>query len=155
MLVWCWAGCIVREIYLELRRRNLLAGQGESETKEERSQRLLAQERERQRKVAEALDLWGQTHSARGTLIERYWHSRGLSIRNFPTIRLLGMHGYYGWHPSGERRPQLVGLVEHAERGRVAVTCTYLAIDGSQKASVELRRRRDAARAPQCRLETQ
>lgn len=137
VLVWCWAGCIVREIYLELRRRNLLAGQGESETEGERSQRLLAQERERQRKVAEALDLWGQTHSARGTLIERYWHSRGLSIRIPPTIRLLGMHGYYGWHPSGERRPQLVGLVEHAERGRVAVTCTYLAIDGSQKASVD------------------
>jgi putative DNA primase/helicase len=140
VLVWCWAGCIAREIFLELHRRNLLDAQGEPETEDERAQRLLATERERQRKIAEALDLWGQTRSAQGTIIERYWHSRCLSIRIPPTIRLLGMHNYYGWHASGERRPQLVGLVglvEHAEQGRIAVTCTYLAIDGSQKATVD------------------
>jgi hypothetical protein len=35
----CWAGCIARENYLELRRRNLLDGHGEPETDEERAQR--------------------------------------------------------------------------------------------------------------------
>jgi hypothetical protein len=131
------AECIVREIYAELRQRNLLDGRATPETEEERARRLLAQQREHQRKLAEALDRWSQTYPAADTIVQRYWHSRGLSIPIPPTIRMLGMFGYYGWHPSGDRRPQLVGLVEHAEQGRIGVICTYLAIDGSQKATLD------------------
>src|SRR5262249_37250558 len=40
-------------------------------------------------------------------------------------------------HPSGGRRPQLVALVEHVEHGTVGVSRTFLAIDGSTKASLE------------------
>jgi hypothetical protein len=46
------------------------------------------------------------------------------------------MHGSYGRHPSGARRPQMIGLVEHVEFGPVAVSRTFLAPDGSSKASV-------------------
>jgi hypothetical protein len=47
------------------------------------------------------------------------------------------MHAPYGRHPSGERRPQMVGLVEHVEHGAVGVSRTFLAIDGSCKATLD------------------
>ena len=47
------------------------------------------------------------------------------------------MHGPYGRHPSGQRRPQMIALVEHVEHGPIGVSCTFLAIDGSQKATLD------------------
>ena len=47
------------------------------------------------------------------------------------------MHGPYGRHPSGQRRPQMIALVEHVEHGPIGVSRTFLAIDGSQKATLD------------------
>jgi hypothetical protein len=42
------------------------------------------------------------------------------------------------WHSeSGQRRPAMVARIDHPARGFCAVHCTYLAIDGSQKASLD------------------
>jgi putative DNA primase/helicase len=68
---------------------------------------------------------------------ERPVTAAGAIAKMPPTIRLHGMHGPYGRHPSGERRPQMISLVEHVERGPVGVSRTFLAIDGSQKATLD------------------
>jgi hypothetical protein len=47
------------------------------------------------------------------------------------------MHGFYGRHPSGERRPVMVGLVTHTETGILGVIRTWLAVDGSANASLD------------------
>jgi hypothetical protein len=61
--------------------------------------------------------------------------SRGITLPALPTLCLHGMHGFYGRHPSGERRPVMVGLVTHTETGIIGVIRTWLAVDGSAKAS--------------------
>ena len=62
------------------------------------------------------------------------------------------------WHrESGEKRPAMVALVEHAEHGRVGTHCTFLAVDGSMKATVSPNKKcfgpvgGGAARLGQCR----
>jgi putative DNA primase/helicase len=46
------------------------------------------------------------------------------------------MHGLMYHRESGEQRPAMVGLVEHVEHGQVGIHVTYLAIDGSMKATI-------------------
>jgi putative DNA primase/helicase len=57
-------------------------------------------------------------------------------------LRVHGMFGPYSEHkPSGARRPQMIGAVQHVERpGIVAVHRTFLAVDGYGKATVEPQR---------------
>jgi putative DNA primase/helicase len=134
VIVHCHAGCQRFEIYAELRRLGLLDGgrpigangsigaNGTIGTGPE----------DRARRIAEALAPWNDARPASGTVVERYWRSRGLLGQIPPTIRLCGMFH----RESGERRPAMLSLVEHVEHGRVAVLATYLAIDGSLKASI-------------------
>ena len=85
------------------------------------------------RRRAIGLDIWNNSHPATATSqVPRYLTSRGY-MGPTHTIRVHGMT----WHPSGEERPMMVGLVEHVEHGPVGVTCTYLAIDGSGKATLD------------------
>jgi hypothetical protein len=68
--------------------------------------------------------------------IPTYLIGRNIAIVIPDVIRLHGTHGPYGLHrPSGERRPSMAALVEHVEHGAVAVSQTFVAIDGSSKAS--------------------
>jgi len=92
---------------------------------------------ERQRKIALAADMWGEAHPARCTLVETYLRSRSITLSVPSVIRILGIHSAYGRHPTGVRRPQMIALVEHVEHGPVAVHRTFLAIDGSSKASLD------------------
>jgi putative DNA primase/helicase len=142
LLVKCWAGCASRDVLAELRRRGLIDGDAGGidacPDPAERQRRRKVEARERQRRIANALDLWGECYPAPGTLVERYWRSRGLTIPVPPTIRMHGMM----FHPeSGARRPAMVALVEHVEYGPVGVHVTYLAVDGSIQATVEPRKR--------------
>lgn len=87
-----------------------------------------------------ALSIWNATRSGSGTIAARYLASRGIVLEQWPaSLR---------FHPSCPRPkdddgsfvsplPAMVGLVEHAERGPVAVHCTYLRADGSGKANIE------------------
>jgi hypothetical protein len=89
----------------------------------------------RTRMLAVARDIWDATVDPRGTLLETYLWSRQLRLKRLPsTIRL-----HYGlWHKeSGEKRPAMIARVDHIARGNgIAVHATYLAIDGSSKASL-------------------
>jgi putative DNA primase/helicase len=137
LVVCCHAGCSKQEVYAELRRLDLLDDENaavESASEELIAARNAEKEWRRARRVAVALDVWEQSYGAKGTAVERYWFSRALTIQIPPTIRMHGMM----WHrESGDQRPAMVALVEHAEHGPVAVHCTFLAIDGSMKATLE------------------
>ena len=93
-----------------------------------------AEERNRQKRIAEALDLWRHETLpvAPGTVVERYWLSRGLALPIPATVR-----ASRSWlrHPEGGKRPAMVALVEHVEFGPVAVHRTWLQTDGAAKAS--------------------
>jgi putative DNA primase/helicase len=97
-----------------------------------------AAEADRQARIRLARDIWGQARPAPGTVVERYLRSRGISIPIPPAaIRHLPPGHCYSWHPwSGERRPVMVAAVEHIEHGLVAVHRTWLAQDGSSKATI-------------------
>jgi putative DNA primase/helicase len=96
-----------------------------------------AAEADRQRRIRLARDIWGQARPATGTVVERYLRSRGISLPIPPAIGYLPPGGRYAWHaPSGERRPVMVARVDHVEHGLVAAHRTWLAMDGSGKATL-------------------
>jgi putative DNA primase/helicase len=90
----------------------------------------------RRQRTTLALDMWHESGPAHGTAVEAYLRARGITLPVPATLRSLSMHGPYGRHPSGARRPQMIALVENIEIGPVAVSRTFLARDGSGKAAV-------------------
>jgi len=141
-LVYCNAGgCGQAELVAALRRRGLWPDHDHKEAHsgddpDELARRREAKTRERSRKIELAADMWQEAYCASG-LIETYFRLRDILLPVPPVIRMLGMHGAYGRHPTGARRPQMIARVEHAEHGPVAVHRTFLAIDGSGKASLD------------------
>ena len=141
-LVYCNAGgCGQAELIAALRRRGLWPDHDHKEAHsgddpDELARRREAKTRERSRKIELAADMWQEAYCASG-LIETYFRLRDILLPVPPVIRMLGMHGAYGRHPTGARRPQMIARVEHAEHGPVAVHRTFLAIDGSGKASLD------------------
>lgn len=87
------------------------------------------------RMLALARDIWAQTADPHGTLLQTFLWSRQLRLHRIPSA--LRLHRSL-WHSeSGQRRPAMVARIDHPARGFCAVHCTYLAIDGSQKASLD------------------
>jgi putative DNA primase/helicase len=142
-LVYCSAGgCGQAELVAALRHRGLWPDRDQKAAHTggdpgELERRREAKARERRQKIALANDMWHEAHPARGTLVETYFRSRSIMLPVPPVIRMLGMHSAYGRHSTGVRRPQMIALVEHIEHGPVAVHRTFLAIDGSSKASLD------------------
>jgi putative DNA primase/helicase len=139
LIVHCHAGCSREDVLAELRRLGLLdADEGAAAVPPdpaEIAQRREAEERVRQRRIAEALDFWRYETLpvTPGTIVDRYWLARGLGDLPIPsTIRAAR-----SWlrHPEGGSRPGMVGLVEHVVLGPVGIHRTWLAIDGSTKAA--------------------
>jgi putative DNA primase/helicase len=141
LTVKCWAGCQPRDVLAELRRRGLIADHGEARPisdPEAGTRRRDADAADRQRGIVEGLDIWNESHPATATSqLPRYLASRGITRPIPKTIRVHGMFGPYGRHPSGERRPQMIGLVEHVEHGPIGVSRTFISVDGAQKATLD------------------
>ena len=141
LIVHCHAGCSRADTLAELRRFGLLDGDAGANAPldpAEIERRRNAEAPNRQRRIADALDLWGECYPAQDTLVATYWRSRGLVEPIPPSLR---MHGMMRHGESGSRRPAMVGLVEHVEHGPVGVHITYLAVDGSMKATVDPEKR--------------
>jgi hypothetical protein len=144
LLVKCHAGCSRAEILDELYRRRL-ATDGETANRQlldpdTVQRRREAEKRDRQYRTAKALDLWRhETCQAAGTIVKTYLRRRGIILPAPPTIR--HSIGLLRHSESGERRPAMVALVEQVEQGPVGVHLTYLAIDGSMKATVDPNKR--------------
>jgi putative DNA primase/helicase len=142
LVVHCHAGCNRAEILAELGRRDLLNANAGDTTKPpdpaaERRRRE-SDAVHRQQRITLARDMWHSALPAIGTVVERYLRGRGITAPLPPSIRFIGMHTSYGRHgPSGDRRPVMVAAVEHAENGLVGVSRTFLAIDGSCKATLD------------------
>jgi putative DNA primase/helicase len=141
LIVKCWAGCQPHDVLAELQRRGLIEDHGKAQPIPDAAasaRRREAEAADRQRGIVEGLDIWNESHLADVTSqVPRYLASRGITRPIPMTIRVHGMFGPYGHHPSGERRPQMIGLVEHVDYGPVGVSRTFLAIDGSQKATLD------------------
>ena len=141
LIVVCHAGCSRTDIFAELRRRGLLVGEARASAPPDavtEQRRVEAEATYRRRRIGLAHDMLASALPAIGTLAERYLRSRGYTGPIPPSIRFIGMHTAYGWHePSGDRRPVMVAAVQHVENGFVGVSRTFLAIDGSAKASFD------------------
>ena len=142
LLVTCWAGCHSLDVLAELRRRGLLEGTGR--------RRLLSsapiiprEESSHAARIARALAIWCEAQPMDGTIAETYLRNRGIDLKPWPvTLR---------FHPRCPRPrddagkivlplPAMVGLVEHVERGPVAIHMTYLSNDGTGKAVTKPRK---------------
>lgn len=133
ILVTCWGGCDRLEVLAELRRCGFLHGAAASCRPRPVNQSVS----DDNSRIAKALAIWRDAHPAAGTIVARYLASRGIMLDFYP--------GSLRFHPRCPRPndasgnavpplPAMVSLVEHAERGQVAVHCTYLRSDGSAKA---------------------
>jgi putative DNA primase/helicase len=145
LILKCWGGCGWHEVRAELRRRGLVAQDWGQEIippfdNDMARLREAADAADRARRIANALDLFlNEGRSAAGTLVERYLRSRGLVSEIPATIRVSSR--WLRHQESGETRPAMVALVEHTEHGQVGCHLTYLAPDGSQKATLDPVRR--------------
>jgi hypothetical protein len=129
--------CTRAEIIAELKRLgldvNTKPARPQSLTDEEAQRQREAEEVDRHRRIALARDIWEQTEDA-GVIVGTYLGGRRITIDIPYVIRLhRGL-----WHKeSGERRPAMIARVDNAIDGAsVAVHATYLAMDGSTKASL-------------------
>jgi hypothetical protein len=82
----------------------------------------------------EALDIWGETVEAAGTLVETYLQGRGITV---PVPERIRFHPKL-WHGgSRDAWPAMVALVTNADDEPVAIHRTYLSPWGKGKAPVE------------------
>lgn len=137
ILVTCWGGCDRLDVIAELRRLELLGG-GASNYRPTTARRGQNSAYDAER-TARALAIWRQAQPGCGTIVETYPRSRGISPDAWPcTLR---------FHPACCRPrddagnlvpplPAMVALVEHVDRGPVAIHATYLRRDGNGKADV-------------------
>jgi len=135
IVVVCHAGCSTGDIFRELRRLDLLEPQPGSASPQENGDRgeRVEEERDRARRIAIGAEIWRSSYPSSGTIAERYWRSRRIGLRLPTTIRISPSLRHT---ESGERRPAMVCLVQHVDYGIVGAHCTYLAIDGSAKATI-------------------
>jgi hypothetical protein len=137
LAVNCFKGCARSDILAELRRlgHDLSPRSAPEFSPEEIRQRQEAEEANRGRRIANARDIWWQTEPATDTLVATYLGGRRILIPISPTIRL---HRSL-WHTeSRERRPAMIARCDHANHiDAVGIHATFLAMDGSTKASVD------------------
>src|SRR5262249_13616742 len=74
-----------------------------------------------------------------GGAVWNYLQNRGLG--ELPVPPTLRASRSWLWHPEGGRRPAMIALVEHVEHGPVGIHRTFLAVDGSGKATFHNPRR--------------
>jgi hypothetical protein len=136
VLATCWGGCDRRDVVSELRRRGLLsrnAGYAPPIILKPREDNDTA-------RTLRALAIWRGARDGADTIACRYLASRGIVLDQWP--QRLRFHQRCP-RPRDEAGnmvsplPAMVALVEHVERGSVAVHCTYLRPDGSGKADIE------------------
>jgi putative DNA primase/helicase len=138
LIAVCHAGCSRADILAELHRRGLIDGEADNRRPHpvEIARRREAETPDRQRRITLARDMIAVSLPAAGSVIERYLRSRGITILP-PAIRCLPMRDTYARHPSGGRRPVMIAAVARLEHGTVGAHRTWLAVDGSGKASLD------------------
>ena len=136
LLVTCWGGCDRLDVLAELRRRGLL------DERADYAPRVVPAPRcsDDASRTARALKIWRNTERGAGSIVERYLASRGIMLDQWPASLRFHPRCPQPKDDAGNfvsPLPAMVALVEHVERGPVAVHCTYLRPDGGGKADVE------------------
>ena len=133
LLLRCHTGCDFRAILDALRGMGLVEGTGRVPglDPERLAQREAEEQREAEKRARQARAIWQESRSIEGTPAAAYLRGRGITCPLPDTLRFHPA----AWHPSAQRLPAMVALVEGAER--FAVHRTYLRPDGSGKATVE------------------
>jgi putative DNA primase/helicase len=141
VLVKCWGGCNRLDVLADLLRRGLLS------EREGFAPRIVSVPRPNDDalRTARALKIWRNHQLGAGTIVERYLAIRVILLDQWPaSLR---------FHPCCPRPrddagnlvsplPAMLALIEHVDRGPVAVHCTYLQRDGSDKADLPKERQR-------------
>jgi putative DNA primase/helicase len=137
VLATCWGGCDRLAVLAELRRRGLLSGSADNAPHVISAPR---QNEDDARRTARALAIWNGAEHGAGTIVAWYLANRGITLDHWPESLRFHLRCPRPRDDVGNFVPPLpamVTLVEHVERGPVAVHCTYLRPDGSGKAEIE------------------
>lgn len=143
-LVYCHAGCGQAQVIAALRDRGLWTnGDRHHDRKIRQHGHQFAHDltdRDDAKRTAVALGIWHEARPGAETIVGTYLRSRGISLDPLP--RGLRFHPQC-WRPRGDAGnrvsplPAMVALVEHIERGPVAIHRTYLRANGHGKARIE------------------
>jgi putative DNA primase/helicase len=133
LAVNCFKLCRRTDILAELGRLGVLGSTPSRPDPGQAARRQAREQADNRRRIAEARDFiaeclpWDTTNQ-----IAAYVRSRELD----PALltRSIMWHGV-SRHPEGGQRPLMVGVIEHVELGVIGASRTYLATDGSQKAT--------------------
>jgi hypothetical protein len=134
LILHCWAGCDPREVLAELRRLRLLSNN-------RRDYPWYAKDRaddsgDRGRRIESAYHVWNGAKKARGSPVESYLRSRGITIPPPLSLRWLATckHG-----PTEAYLPEMVAKVVNVDDEFVAVHRTFLRADSAGKAAIDPR----------------
>ncbi|WP_290689373.1 MULTISPECIES: DUF7146 domain-containing protein [unclassified Haematobacter] len=132
LLAHCKTGCSFAAVLDALRGLGIVEGRGTvPQTDPSELARYQAeQRREAEKRERQALAVWRAAQPISGTLAETYLRGRGITCALPESLRF---HPAC-WHPTAQRLPALVAMVEGADR--FALHRTYLRADGSGKAEV-------------------
>lgn len=133
LLLHCYAGCDFLSILDALKGLGLVEGSGiyVPPSHEEIELNRLKEREKAKIQETRALECWNTAKPIHGTLAETYLRTRSINCTLGVTLRF---HPSC-WHPSGQKLPAMVALVEGAER--LAIHRTYLRADGIGKARAE------------------
>lgn len=133
LLLHCKSGCTFTDVLDALRARGLIDGHVRPHAPDpaELARRASKERREAERTERRALATWRESRPIRGTVAETYLRHRGISCDLPETLRF---HPDC-WHPSSQRLPAMVALVEGLERA--AIHRTYLRPDGRGKSGMD------------------
>ena len=136
VLLRCHAGCDQRDVIAALKERGLWEGKEHSYLRKSRHRKVSPPRPgpDQVHRSALALSIWQSTIAAKGTPVEAYLASRGLTCSLPPSLRFhRGLK-----HPSGGTWPCMVALVTRgSDETPLAIHRTFLAREGQAKAPVE------------------
>jgi hypothetical protein len=137
------AGCSRADILASLQQRGLYDPKADEPIEpdpEELARRAAADEANRQARIARARWLWQEETRAAGGTVQVYLWSRLLLIDPIPDV--IRFHPSLYHKESGECRPAMIARIDHGASGDgLGVHATYLAMDGSSKATLKPERR--------------
>lgn len=143
VLATCWGGCDRFDVLAELRRLGLHC----RHSADYRPPRVTRLRREDTigdaARTARALAIWHESRPIAGTIAEPYLLSRGIVVDGLSAEARTNLRYHLGCpRPRDDvgnfvpPLPAMLALVEHSERGSVAIHATYLRADGSGKAAI-------------------
>jgi hypothetical protein len=138
-LLKCFAGCDVRDVLVELRRRGILENAKATHASHSEHVPNLPAKIEHI-PDPEAIALWGGAAPAGGSIVEQYLRARGITIEVPPSLRCGGGH-----YLDRYQFPTMVAAVQAPDRRTIAVQTTLIDPRGDRKAQVRLPRKTTGA----------